>query len=520
MARRPRPTSPPRPAAGRAVIVARAALVLAAAVVLAAAAWWRPIDGDEGYYAAAAGLTAAGQQPYADYFYPQAPLLPYVYAPVVAAAGPSLRALRWLSVLLSWATVLVWAWHLARRERERPWLQLAALALLVCAPGVVSWTVTVKTYALTGLLTSLALVLALRGLEPDARPWWLLGAGLAAGLAGSARLFFAPLGPVLAAGLVLWPTDRGRRAALAQAAWLLAGWAGGSLPLATAWLRDPGVFVFDNLGYHALRFSELKAQHPEPSLVRRVGAALAGTGRVLATRPYLLAYLALAGWGAAGLRRAAAAERRALALVALASGVFFLVCMAPDPVYAQYFAAPLITLALPLAAAGLARLTGGALRPLAAAAGAAAVLGTAVVVLLHPGMDRDPVWSFRSYDAVVADIRRLSGPDDLVASFWPGYVFGSGRRYLPGMENQFAIGVSEELTAAQKARYRIADRQRLMTAFRARRPRLVVLGTWMNEVNTALDDRQMLELLQVFQSEYEVVALEGPVKICARVGER
>jgi len=119
----------------------------------------------------------------------------------------------------------------------------------------------------------------------------------------------------------------------------------------------------------------------------------------------------------------------------------------------------------------------------------------------------------------VADVRRLSDPGDVVASFWPGYVFGAGRRYLPGMENQFAIGVSEELTAAEKARYHIADRRSLMDAFRTRGPRLVVFGTWMNEINTALDDRQMLELLQVFQAEYEVVALEGPVKICARVGE-
>ncbi|MFN2369785.1 MAG: glycosyltransferase family 39 protein, partial [Candidatus Krumholzibacteriia bacterium] len=185
MTRRPRPRPSAAPHQLPRLVLA---LVLACgAVALAASAWLRPIDGDEGYYAAAAGLTAAGARPYADYFYPQAPLLPWVYAPVVAAAGPSLRALRWLSAALALATVLVWAWHLVRTRGAGSWLAPACVAVLVCSPGVVSWAVTVKTYALTNLLASLALVALARGLEPGAGRRWLAGAGLALGLAASTR---------------------------------------------------------------------------------------------------------------------------------------------------------------------------------------------------------------------------------------------------------------------------------------------------------------------------------------------
>jgi hypothetical protein len=219
--------------------------------------------------------------------------------------------------------------------------------------------------------------------------------------------------------------------------------------------------------------------------------------------------------GLGSLRRAAVEDRRFLRLVGLVSTVFLLGCMAPDPVYDQYFTAPLVTLALPLAAAGLERLTGARPRGLAVAAGCAAAVAVLVLGLQRPGMDPDPVWSFESYDRVTREIRQRSGPGDMVFSFWPGYVFGADRRHFTGMENQFAIGVSEKLTPAEKARYRIADRQRLMDGFRMRTPRLVVLGTWMNEINTALDDEQMRELLTVFQGEYEIVAMHGAVKICA-----
>ncbi|HPF70436.1 MAG TPA: hypothetical protein PLQ13_07185 [Candidatus Krumholzibacteria bacterium] len=485
------------------------------AVLLLATALLRPIDGDEGYYAAAAGLTAGGAAPYADYFYPQAPLLPYLYAPLVKVAGPDLRALRLQSAVLAVLTLVLWGALLAHVWRGRPWLQVAGLALLVAAPGVVSWAVTVKTYALTGLLSLAALAALARGVEHDARPGWLAAAGLAAGLAGSVRLFFAPVGPVLALALVLWPAAGGRRRALAGAAWLLAGTALGLAPLAAAWLQAPGVAVFNNVGYHELRFSELRDLHPDAGLGRRAIASLIGTSRVLATRPYLLGSLLLAAWGAAGLGRSTGAEGRFLRASGLAAAVLLLAAMAPDPVHAQYFTSPLVIALLPLATAGLARLGASSRRQGLAAAAAALVVGGGLLGVLRPGMVRDPLWSLANYDQVVADIQARTRPGDTVFSFWPGYVFGADRRYLPGMENQFAIGVSEALDAEQRRRFHVAGRHELARAFAAREPALVVLGAWMNEVNTALDDHQMTELLAVFHAQYDAVAADGDVTLCA-----
>ncbi len=503
-------------AADRQARAAWLALLIAAVAATALTSQLRPLDGDEGYYAAAAAEVTAGRLPYRDFFYPQAPLLPFVYAPVVSAAGPALRSLRWLSVLLGCGTILLWWRWLTARYGSGSGVAWAALVLLAANPHVLSWVVTVKTYALTGLGSTLGLLALWRGMTAGGRPAWLAAAGLALGLTGSARLLLSPLGPACAAALVLWPGAAGRRAAWRQAAWLGAGWIAGMVPVLAAWLVHGEVFLFDALRYHTIRFSELRALHPDAGLGVRVLAALRGTAGALAASPFLLLVMAAAGFGLGRRGPADDPHRRHVLVSAAAGGALLLAGMTPDPVHAQYFTAPLVPLLLPAAAAGLERLTGG--RPARAWPAGGAILAAAVLVmvLLRPGLPRDPVWSFASYDAVTAAVAKHSRPGDIVFSFWPGYVFESGRRHLPGMENHFALGVSEALTPAQKARCRIADRDRLEMAFRGRVPQLVVTGTWMNEVHTALDQAQLLQLVRSFRERYGLVAQVGDVRIYSR----
>ena len=482
--RGPVPAPPRRADPGPGAVRAAFRLLLAAcAAALAASAWLRPIDGDEGYYAAAAGEVAAGRLPYRDFFYPQGPLLPPVYAAVVTAAGHSLRALRWLSAACTLGAVLLWWRWLAGRRRLPAGAAWTTLALLALNPHLVSWGVTVKTYALTGLLATAAL-------------------------------------------LALW---RGLSGALRPAAWLVLGWAVGLLPVLAAWAWGPDRFLFDVLGYHELRFSELRALHPDAGPLTRLAGSLAGTAEALGRSPWLVLVLALAAAGSwRGGRRdepadpdhpdaaEGAAVRRLARIAALAAATMFAVRMLPDPVHAQYFTAALPPLLVPPVAVGVARLVGG--RPVVAwPVGAAAVVAAALVMAVQrPGMAPGTEWTWASYEQVVARVERLSDPEDVVFSFWPGYVFETGRRHLPGMENHFAIGVSESLTPAAKARYAVADRHRLELAFRARKPRLVISGTWMNEVHTALDDAQMLQLVRTFRERYGLASQVGGVRIYSR----
>jgi hypothetical protein len=59
------------------------------ATFLAYVATSRTIQRDEGFYLMDARLVLNGKAPYLDFFYPQAPLLPYVYALWMRVAGAS-----------------------------------------------------------------------------------------------------------------------------------------------------------------------------------------------------------------------------------------------------------------------------------------------------------------------------------------------------------------------------------------------------------------------------------------------
>lgn len=490
-------------------------LLLVVAMLALATAWWRPIDGDEGYYAAAAGLVAEGRTPYTDFFYPQAPLLPPLYAPVVKLAGPSLRALRLLSAALLLATAVLWWRHLAARYRNAAWPVALGVAYVTLQPHVLSWSVTVKTYALTGLLVSAAWVALYAGLAGRRRALALCGVGLALGLAGSVRLLFAPLGPVVVLALAVTGWRAGERPGtwLREAALVAAGWLLGSLPLAVCWLREPAVFTFDNLRYHELRFSELRHGDSQAGVLRRGGASLWELAGILVRNPFQLFQFVLLGAGAVLTRRTEGTERRFLAVTGAATLVFILVCLAPDPVYAQYFGAPLASLGLPLILLALLRL--GGLRPdrRALLAGVLLVLGVGVFFGGRPGMDDDPTWSFDTYHAVVAEVRACSEPDDVVFSLWPGYVFGSGRRFLPGMENHFAIGVSAGLGGADRSRFRIPNHRSVTNALEMQGPRVAVFGTWPYEIDLALDNPQMHLLLSTVRHNYDLVREFGGTSV-------
>src|SRR5580700_4832555 len=61
----------------------------------------RFIDADEGAYLLASRLILLHKKPYVDFFYNQAPLLPYIYAAWMKLAGVSWRSAKLFSALLT-----------------------------------------------------------------------------------------------------------------------------------------------------------------------------------------------------------------------------------------------------------------------------------------------------------------------------------------------------------------------------------------------------------------------------------
>jgi hypothetical protein len=194
-------------------------------------------------------------------------------------------------------------------------------------------------------------------------------------------------------------------------------------------------------------------------------------------------------------------------------------CLFPDPVYEQYFTGPLTPLLAPLAVAGLVNLADLLKRRgpvLAAVLVLACILSAVDLQGRKTGMDWKEVWSFEHLGKVSAAIEARTEPDDMVLALWPGYVFESGRRYLPGLENHFAVGVSEKLTLDEKIRYHIAGKELILKALDEQHPTVVVLGAWMYELNTTIDQKYLPVILEEMDTKYELADIFGESKVLTR----
>ena len=490
------------------------AIVVLHLLVAGGLAWQRPIDGDEGYYGLAARLVAEGRTPYADFFYPQAPLLPYVYAPAAALVGaPQLPDLRLPSVLFSVLTVGLAAVLLHRLRGASGAAAAVGLLLLALSPEFLTWNTTIKTYAWVNLMVMAGLVAWQRGATGENRRLvWLAGGGVCLGLAVSARLLYAPAAVVPAVWLLL-----ARRRNWGGAIAWSGGLAVGLLPVWIALARDPEVFWFNNLVYHQLRFSELE----DASVLVRAAAAGKELGLAVVTGPGLLLMVVLAGLGLRrGVRPTAPAMPAAVSLSLWMAAVLTVTCLLPDPTHSQYFTGGLPTLLVAPATWALVSWPGARARTaLAVSTVAALVVAALGLGLIRRDLPPDQCWQLDHYRKICHRIEALSDPNDVVFSFWSGYVAGSGRRAQPGLENHFAVGVSERLDARRRSRYHIGGRREIAEAFRLESPRVVVVGVWMNEVYAALEEEQIKDLIEHFDRHYQGVEDLGGVKLSLRKRE-
>ncbi len=485
----------------------------------------RPIDGDEGYYCTAARLVSEGRVPYLDFFYPQMPLLPYLYAPAYMVVGSSLEGMRLFSILLMALGLLFWGLFLLRHLRDRPWMFLVGLVLVGTNPYYLSWSLTVKTYALANTGVFFVMWALDRGLtRPRAR--WFLAAGLGAGLTTAARLLYLPWSVALAI-LLMFPTIHGGQqkpgggAARRRTGFFALGMLLVAAPVLFLASRDPAAFWFNNLQYHRLRFSPLASD----SELIHAFIALKTLFMTVITSPHLLLQLLLAGFGCRScLRRGNGVLGPLVVFAAVGSIVHTFVCLIPDPVYPQYFTSPLAPLLAPLVVAGIIELEvlvrNRGLRLAAWISRGVLALALLLTVIdlqvLKTGMNQAQVWTFDNLHRMSTAIEMITQPQDTVLAFWSGYVFESGRRYVPGMENHFAPGVSEKLSQAEKIHFHIAGEEALRETITTATPRIVIKGAWMNEVNSTFKQEDIEKLSHEIFRRYRTIFVLGDARILVR----
>jgi hypothetical protein len=300
------------------------------------------------------------------------------------------------------------------------------------------------------------------------------------GLSVDTRSYVVALAPVL----VWWILrENGKR--LVCLLWSLGGFVVGTIPSLILFIASPAAFLFNNLGYHALRAGDAGLIGDWQDKLTVVAATFGGrfTG-------FQFSVLVLTCIAMFITRRM---KRQASLLAFVIAVVLGFVSLLPTPASMQYFSMIipfLIVAAVCSASDYLTSLqTEHALRIARTACVALMVCfvgfafpsfrqylftGHKVPGVLGP---RDaPNWTLAQVTTVSSAIDNLASPGEQVISFWPGYLFSSHADPYPGYENDFGLYVARRLPLEKREKYHILTGSDMMATLEQHRARLVVVG--------------------------------------------
>ena len=442
----------------------------------------RIVNGDEGWYLLASRLVLERKAPYLDFFYTQAPLLPYAYGLWMKLFGISWFSGRCFSVALT-AILGLLVYEQVCHETRRWVAGLAAVVLYVSSTFIFGWFPIVKTYALAGLFLFGAYVIVSR-LTSASPPWLLAVAGLLLGLSVDTRSYVVALAPVFLWWVFRYSESSNR---IARILWFLGGFTIGLGPSLYFFVASPDRFLFNNLGYHA----------------KRTDGGLFGSGRLklkifrsvlfgAGSNGFQIGLLSVVSFIAIALRR----QRGAAPMAFWIAFVLGFISILPSPPLYHYFCMCmpfLIVAAVCSASDYVTSLHGVRPKRIAVLAGVALlaafvasslpsfrwylVTGYDNIFIELPNTHNAPSWTLGRVSAVTQAIDQLAAPNEEIASFWSGYIFASKARALPGFENPYGrMLVADKLTAEQRAKYHILADSDIVADIAAHRPRIVVVG--------------------------------------------
>jgi 4-amino-4-deoxy-L-arabinose transferase-like glycosyltransferase len=426
------------------VLLARilpALVALSLAVVTVVISLTRFIARDEGFYLYAAKLILLGQIPYRDFFLPQMPLMPYLYAGWFWVFGTSWIAARLCAALIAIGSIVV-VYLLARYIYGERSARLAVLLLSASAAFQV-WVPLAKNTGLACFLFLLALYSSL-----VSRRYAL--AGLCMGLCIISRLTFGPLA-------ILLFIPRSREAFLPQ----LLRVSMGMLPAAalTGWWYglSPDNFILDNIGYHFQR-SRLDEDGIADNK-NHVFLALLGIKYCVGGGGRQFCLFLLGGVASIFCKARGRFEHR---ILVTSAAMFFVLNFIPSPTYVQYFCVVAALAAAPsahcfLSACDWIRARTG----IRYAAAVSAVLGILFFSWLGSldmyrflfsgekvigvGGPNHNAWRLHVPSEIAQKIDNLNTHNKPVYVSWPGYLLEARSPALPGTENNFGVGWANNL---------------------------------------------------------------------------
>lgn len=473
---------------------------------------WRFIAPDEGFYLYAGRLVQEGVLPYRDFFFPQAPLSPCLFAAWFWVAGRSWVLARVFASVVTIAACVVLA-RLALAVYGRRAALWSLLAFALCA-GVQLWLPTAKSTGFSALFLALGLDAFLRRGCAKRASFWL-------GLSVLARATMAP-----AALFLLVPLSRERGAYGKQVRGILLGAAVPALVGLAFLLLDPFNFWQGNFGYHLERstFSDRYVAHRRWEIFRGLfgygpDAGLGGFqfGLLAVGAALSLVSAVRAGW-----------RKAVLPLVAL---ILAAVNFLPEPPHLQYFSivsflmVPPAVAALDAAVSALQaqRCPVGLRRLAPAVALCASVLFAALgwedawrfVVtgerVVGVGKHSGDSWRVEKMAEVSRAIDAANSDGKPVLSGWAGYLVETESQALKGTENHFAFSWAQVngFAPAEQDRRHILSLDRAVDAFVRGDAKLAVAYAGPGRTRALLDALQAKGAKRVAQVGFVEIVERG-----------
>lgn len=461
----------------------------------------RLISRDEGFYVLAARLVLEGELPYLDFFYPQMPLLPYLYALPIMAVGESWEVLRIITGGAGAALAVLL--YLFLRSSGVVWIAaLTAWLWFLTSHLTIGWFTVIQTYSFSTLFLFLAV--------------WLAGSGRCTPLSGllfsaavQIRLFFAALAPLFLRKTrsELISFSLGFSALLAVSLFLF--------------VLDPSAFLYNNLGYHFSRSGASLSEGMEHRwLILKILIGFHDSQKFDSFQTPFLVVGLLAGFlYAKGMPAPVRSMRNA-------AGLLVLVSFLPDPVYLQYFCT-VIPFALVVTFERISFLwirCGSVVGRIFIAAAMIAAswiyakdvvreigrytsTGQGVIGIGGPGRAED--WSLERLADVRIMLKEELSDTEMVYAEWPGYLFGTSFEPVLGSENHFARLAAETLSPDQERRFHILSEAGVLK--RIQECRLPAVLGWRRALRGEL--RSTLRASEC----YELTARSGDVELYQRV---
>lgn len=440
----------------------------------------RFIDGDEGFYLLASRLVLLHKKPYIDFLFEQAPLFPYAYAFWMKCFGLTWTSARLFAALLTAVTGTLLFEDICHQTRH--WLAgLCGTIMFAASMLIFGFFPVAKTFSLAALLVFSAYVVVNR-LASKSSSWLAAGGGVLLALSIDTRSYLVVVVPLF----ILWIMRSSEaKDARRLTKWFLAGCAVGILPCLYFFLSSPDAFLFNNLGYHAIRSNGGLVGMWEEKIVVLLQLFLMGP-ESNGLQNGILFFTSIGLLSATGKRRY---PPRFAFQIAIAVG---LVSLLPTPAWPQYF-----SLCVPFLLVTAVCTTDDMVCALESRRGRTyALAGCTLLFCVYlaagvPDFHRYLVtgkgvpgiksaqeareWKLQPVVEVSRAIEQIASPGETVASLWPGYIFQTRTEPFPGLEADYAVPIADKLSAAQRRKYHVVSPADLERSFAAHTPRVVVV---------------------------------------------